>query len=505
MIRPVIFHTEKGNQYLYSPERNQITLSHPLLSHFYESDQAPGALDTIRKQAKRNRGYSVEGYGSFSFPEFDQLYRKYLFLRKKGFYKPRKRLNLQGGMTTAIIDDNIKRIKQLIFEVTEDCNLACSYCTYSKYYVNKPRAAREPNLEEITRTVTWFLSRRQDTSATLTVSFYGGEPLKNMKLIREVVSTLKSLPGNKVPFRFSMTSNGVYLKKNIDYLAEHDFDVSISLDGDSEANTYRVTKNNSPSFAIVVRNLEYVREKYPDYYEKNISFMTVVHNRNNYGMLNRFFMEKFGKTPVMSDISTLGVSEEYKEEFKQTFIDNKRDEREEQNPMESLMMKHPMVKDVADVMEKYSGTVFKNHYQIIQPGRNNTLKKKYIPTATCSPFAMRAFVTTEGRILPCEHISREFEIGSATPRRIRIDKKNISGMFNGYYRKIQTFCDKCYLADNCKECMFNTGIETDKPSCEFFMTHKRFGQYLARNFSFIENDYPFFLTISEHAFRKEGT
>jgi uncharacterized protein len=505
MIRPVIFHTKNGNQYLYSPVRNQITLSHPLLNHLYALDKEPGDLETLCTKVKQQGGYSLEGYSRFTYSEFLDLFRKYQFLKKKGFYKPRKRLNLEGGITPAIIDDNIQRIKQLIFEVTEDCNLSCTYCTYSKFYVNKERASREPNLAEISKTVTWFLSRRRNTSATLTVSFYGGEPLKNMKLIREVVSTLRSIPGNKVPFRFTMTSNGVYLKKNIDYLVEHDFDVGISLDGDSDSNTFRVTKNNRPSYSIVIRNLEYVREKYPEYFEKNISFMSVMHNRNNYGMLEQFFREKFGKTPLMSDISTIGVSEEYKEEFRQTFIDNKKVESNEQELMHSLMMKHPRVKDVADVVEKYSGTVFKNHYQVLQPGRNNQLKKKYIPTATCTPFSMRAFVTTEGKILPCEHISREFGIGSVSASAIRIDKREISQMFNRYYGTIKTFCDKCYLADNCKECMFNTGVETGKPTCEFFMSHKTFGQYLARHFSIIENDYPFFLTIADHAFQKEGS
>lgn len=505
MIRPVIFHTEKGNEYLYSPVRNQITLSHPLLNHFVQLDEAPGALESIVNEAKKSGSYELVTYGTFTAKEINLLYNKYLFLKKHGYYKPRKHLNLEGRMTTSVLDDNIQRIKQIIFEVTEDCNLNCTYCTYSKFYVNKPRASKEPNLPEIRKTITYFLSRRKNKSAKLTVSFYGGEPLKNMKLIREVVSALKSLPDNQVPFKFSMTSNGVYLKKYIDYLVEHDFDVGISLDGDSSANIYRQTKNNNPSFPIVIRNLEYVMEKYPDYFEKNINFMSVIHNRNNFGSLEKFFREKFGKTPVMSDISTIGINEEFKQEFHKTFVENKQDDRYDETPMRSLMLKHPRVKDVADLVEKYSGMVYKNHYQMLQPGKDATLRKKYIPTATCTPFSLRAFVTTEGKILPCEHISREFEIGWVNESRIHIDKREIRDMFNSYYGKIKTFCEKCYLADNCKECMFNTGIETDKPSCEFFMGHKRFGDYLAKQFSIIENDYPFYLTIADNAFRKEGS
>ena len=505
MIRPVIFGTQNGNRYLYSPVRNQIILSHPLVSHFYNIEQEQNDLAPVLAEAKQKGYLEIENTGSFPWTEVNYHYRKYKFLKKKGFYSKRKRLNLEGRLHSSDIDDNITRIKQLIFEVTEECNLQCTYCTYSKFYVNKERASREPNLEEIRNTIRWFLERRNNPDAPLTISFYGGEPLKNMKLIRELVSALKSIPGNRVPFRFSMTSNGVYLKKYIEYLVEHDFEVGISLDGDSTGNAYRLLKNNKPSFDIVVRNLDYVKEHYPDYFERNINFMSVMHNRNNYGTVEQFFREKYNKVPLMSDINTVGISDEYKSEFYKTFIEHKKDDRYERTPMEQLMLKHPGVKEVAAMFEVYSGMVFKNHYYMLQPRQNTRFRKKYIPTATCTPFSMRAFMTTEGKILPCEHIGREFEIGWADKENVHVDNREITGMFNRYYKKIKTFCDKCYFADNCKECMFNTGIENERPSCDFFMSQRKFGEYLSRHFSTIDNDYPFFLNIAKHAFRKEGS
>lgn len=505
MLRPVVFNSDKGNQYLYSPHIGQISLIHPLLAFFYDTEDSGGDLNKLFQKVRSEGRFILSGTAEFTPGEFRYYLNKYRFLKRKGYFRDRKRLNFNGLLSSPDIKDNISRIKQLIFEVTEDCNLSCAYCAYSKFYINKERAARTPNLGEIRKTVTWFLSQRQDPEAQLTISFYGGEPLKNMKLIREVVSTLKSLPGNRVPFRFTMTSNGVYLKKYIDYLVEHDFEVGISLDGDDSGNRYRVQKNNLPSYPIVMRNLEFVRDHFPDFFEKNINFMSVMHNRNNYGTLENFFREKFGKTPLMSDISTLGINEEFKSEFYQTFMAEKKDDRDEREPMEKLLMKHPRVKEVADVMEKYSGIVFKNHYYMIRPKLSISSRKKFIPTATCTPFSMRAFVTTEGKILPCEHISREFEIGWVNEQQIHADPDEIAGIFNKYYTKIRTFCNKCYLVDNCKECMFNAGVENEQPSCEFFMGRKKFGEYLARHYSIIESDYAFFLTIADHAFRKKGS
>lgn len=505
MILPAVFHSQKRNQYIYSPFRNQILISHPLIAFFYKFDHKGGNLAGLATKTKTSGIFHLEGYGDFPYSEFNHQYRKFLFLQKNGFFHSKARINLDGVISPADIQSNMEHIRQLIFEITEDCNLSCTYCTYSKFYTNTERGVKEPKLEEIAKTVTYFLERRRNRKAPLIISFYGGEPLKNMKLIRQVVSLLKALPGNTIPFRFTMTSNGIYLKKYIEYLVEHNFEVGISLDGDRYGNAFRLLKNNQPSYDLVVRNLDYVRDHHPAFFEKNINFMSVLHNRNNYGDLERFFREKYHKIPIMSDLSTLGVTDKYKDEFNRTFIENKKEDRNDQVPMERLMTRHPRVKEMADIIEKYSGMVFKNYYHVLHPKKRHPLKKKFIPTATCSPFSLRAYITAEGSILPCEHISRDFEIGQVNTSAIDIETGKLSEMFNNYYRKMNPLCNSCYLADNCKECMFNTGIETGKPSCDFYMSHKKFSQYLALHFSFIENNYPFYLKLANHVFRKEGT
>jgi uncharacterized protein len=301
-----------------------------------------------------------------------------------------------------------------------------------------------------------------------------------------------------------MTSNGVYLKKYISFLVENDVEVGISLDGDSFGNAYRVTRNNKPSFDIVIRNLDYVRDNYPDYFEKNISFMSVMHNHNNFQSLFSFFKEKYDKIPSVSDINTINISEEYREEFYKTFFQDKQDDRNDPAVMKTYSLRHPRVKDMTDMVSRYSGMVFKNHYMMMAPARDITGKKKYMPTATCSPFSLRVYMTTDGTILPCEHISREFKIGQIGPDGISIDPAGISEMYNRYFKKIRTYCEKCYLADNCKECVFNTNISSEKPVCEFYMSERKFKGFLARHYSIIEQDYKFFTRVVKDAFTEQG-
>ena len=43
-------------------------------------------------------------------------------------------IQLNGKLTAAQIENNIKNLSQVTFEITESCNLSCKYCAYSKFY-----------------------------------------------------------------------------------------------------------------------------------------------------------------------------------------------------------------------------------------------------------------------------------------------------------------------------------------------------------------------------------
>ena len=141
----------------------------------------------------------LEKYGEFNYKTVSYYHRKYKFLVSKGYFTPRKRINLDGKLLPDDVEDNLAHIQQIIFEVTEECNLSCTYCAYSKYYVNKERrGTSDLNLEKAKLTLKYFLEKRQKLSTKpITISFYGGEPLKNIKLIRGCCEFSESNPGQQ--------------------------------------------------------------------------------------------------------------------------------------------------------------------------------------------------------------------------------------------------------------------------------------------------------------------
>jgi uncharacterized protein len=504
MKNTISFSTGNGNVYLYSPFRNQLLLCHPLIPLFYQADKESAALNQLIASNTKNKKFSFNGSATYPASEARIQLSRYRFLKKHGYFKPVESINLDGRLTPTKINENLSTIKQVIFETTEDCNLDCVYCIYSKFYINKERGKREFNFDQARRMLELILSLRSVEPGTdLIISFYGGEPLKNFKFIKQIVNFCQSPEYKQVNFRYTMSSNGLLLAKYAGFLAEHQMEVSISLDGDSRGNQFRVLKNNKSSYDLVIKNIDAVKEKYPDYFDKHITFLTVLHNQNSYGSVTSFFRERYNKIPLISAINTVNINEEFRDEFANTFLKDRRTDPSEREVMKEMFLGHPGVKEIADVIEKYSGFVFKNYYQVLSSASKRKQSKQFIPTATCLPFSMRVFLSADGSILPCEHISRVFEIGKFDSGEITITPETIAQLYNDYFAKIKELCSRCILADQCKECVFNTKIETDQPVCEFFTDEIRFTRGMASTLSMIEKDYPLYQRIVREAFHEK--
>ncbi|MEI7980265.1 MAG: radical SAM peptide maturase [Bacteroidota bacterium] len=500
MKKALIFKTHKGNHYLYSPARNHFILCHPLIHHLYELEKvgvdSKGWMDSMDTEST----ITLASHVTFRFPEIRRQWKKFRFLKRHHFFDTPGKINLNGQLLPSRVKENISTIRQVIFETTEDCNLSCTYCTYSKFYINKERHKIKFDTGDAKKALTYLLEKRQPEHKELMISFYGGEPLKNFRFIKDIVEFLEKDYGDRFSFQFNLTTNGLLLAKYGEFLFRHSFELSISLDGNAEANTFRVHKNNKPSFNRVISNTDHIKATYPDYFDKKVSFISVLHARNSHAEVHDFFKQRYGKVPMVSSINTSNVNENYKEEFRKTFLERTKQIKREPDSMHHLFLNHPGLKDLSDTVEKYSGFIFKNYYRLMSENNQPYDSREFLPSATCLPFSIRVFIAADGTFIPCEHISRIFEIGQIQDHEIMIDPDVIAHDFNRYFNTIRPLCDGCFLADNCKECVFNTRIETGQPHCDLFMDESRFANYLAQQFGQVEQDYSLYLRILNEAF-----
>ena len=124
-------------------------------------------------------------------------------------------------------------IKALCLHVAHTCNLNCSYCFASqgKYHGNRALMSFEVGKRALD-----FLIENSGTRRNLEVDFFGGEPLMNWDVVKDLVKYARSVEKeHNKNFRFTLTTNGVLIDDDVIEFANKEMsNVVLSLDGRKE-------------------------------------------------------------------------------------------------------------------------------------------------------------------------------------------------------------------------------------------------------------------------------
>ena len=129
--------------------------------------------------------------------------------------------------------NNSKVIKALCLHVAHTCNLNCSYCFASQGKYQGDRAIMS---FEVGKRAFDFLIENSGTRRNLEVDFFGGEPLMNWNVVKQLVAYARSIEKqHNKNFRFTLTTNGLLIDDEvIDFLNKEMSNVVLSLDGRRE-------------------------------------------------------------------------------------------------------------------------------------------------------------------------------------------------------------------------------------------------------------------------------
>ena len=121
-------------------------------------------------------------------------------------------------------------LSSLVLNVNTGCNLSCTYCY--KEDLAKPKDGRKMDFATAARSVDLLLEAGA-ARERLNIVFFGGEPLTNVPLIKQVVAYAEEAAArSSKAMDFSMTTNATLLTEAlIDYFDEHRFGISVSIDG----------------------------------------------------------------------------------------------------------------------------------------------------------------------------------------------------------------------------------------------------------------------------------
>ena len=165
-----------------------------------------------------------------------KLYTEDTFADKAGVFKARS--------------GNI--IKALCLHVAHTCNLNCSYCFASQGKYHGERALMS---FEVGKQALDFLIANSGTRRNLEVDFFGGEPLMNWDVVKELVAYARTQEKiyNK-NFRFTLTTNGMLIDDDVIEFANKEMsNVVLSLDGRKEIHDLtRVDYTGNGSYEKIV-------------------------------------------------------------------------------------------------------------------------------------------------------------------------------------------------------------------------------------------------------------
>ena len=143
-------------------------------------------------------------------------------------------------------------VKALCLHIAHDCNLACRYCFAEEGEYHGRRAMMS---YEVGKQALDFLIANSGSRKNLEVDFFGGEPLMNWKVVKDLVAYGRSQEKiHNKHFRFTLTTNGVLLNDEIMEFANKEMDnVVLSIDGRREVHDFmRPFRKGAGSYDLVV-------------------------------------------------------------------------------------------------------------------------------------------------------------------------------------------------------------------------------------------------------------
>lgn len=150
----------------------------------------------------------------------------------------------------------------LILNVASGCNLSCTYC----YKEDLETLSNSGNMTSTTAIeAIRHLYDGAPNQKLYNITFFGGEPLSNFKLIKEIsIYATQFFKEKAAEVDFTITTNATLLTKEIiEFLMKYQFGITISIDGPKAIhNKTRLTNNGSGSYDMVVKKAQLLFSMY---------------------------------------------------------------------------------------------------------------------------------------------------------------------------------------------------------------------------------------------------
>ncbi len=333
-----------------------------------------------------------------------------------------------------------RRLSLYVIEATQQCNFRCRYCCFSGQY--DERRVHNPAVMDVSTadaTVDFILATNCP-DRDVRVTFYGGEALLALQIVKHITSRLYDALKERV--EFAVSTNGLLLTDGIvDWICYYPrFKAYVSLDSYAELHDRnRLTAGGSKTFSRIMANLERFDARHHERYIDSVFYLVTLTSWKELPEASR----RWGDTEVLRHRPPMHLS----------FVISRNPA--DVNEMIASMDERRRVLDTALAqyeagMDNLLTSKFKEWTDIVNRDSQSVETEGTITVTTCVEDFYRTFISSEGDIYICERFAGHFTIGTVydgiRPGALEEIEKSFIDLRNKQ-------CAKCEVAGICSKCM----------------------------------------------------
>lgn len=306
-----------------------------------------------------------------------------------------------------------------------------------------------------------FLAAHSGGCDDIHIGFYGGEPLLEFELIKKCMEYAKERCFGKRVY-FNLTTNGTLLTREmVKVFEQHNLQLLVSLDGPKEIHDLsRKFISNEGSFDKLFENMQMIKDEFPQYYEKHISFNTVLNPEHEYNCISDFISSdellknKSFLSGIISPVNAKNqknISEKFYEEERYEYFLVLLEKINEISQERKPPLKGAESYRLDEIREQ------KNRKSI------GELPRKSHHGGPCIPGNFRLFMNVDGDLFPCEKVCENSEFAKMGNIEEGIDLCQVKKIMN-IERLTQEYCHNCWAYYYCHICVADIDMSYEDPA-----------------------------------------
>lgn len=368
-------------------------------------------------------------------------------LKSQGYLSSNKVKEIKHPMTDYVGTMLERNMQKITLQLTQNCNFRCSYCPYSQSNGIQRGHANKNMPIEIAKKAIIFLREHSVDCDKVSVGFYGGEPLLEFELLKEIVFFAeKELEGKD--YSFTITTNVSLLNDEIvEFFIAHSISLVISIDGPKKIHDKNrvFAESGNGTFDTVVKKLEHINEKYPEFFKKIMGNM-VIDPSNSFDEINSLYENNsiFNKISIQSSALD-DITSDQKNTYSPQFLEENR-----YNTFLAYLVALGRIprEAISSISYQHITYMWDAEEKMVSQTR---LMDISAPGGPCMPGVLRMLVDINGNFLPCERVSEVSDpmlIGNIEDG---VDLEKVRNLLN-IGALTSDICRNCWAFMHCKLC-----------------------------------------------------